>query len=81
MSTLSSLVFLDLVKQAEWSALKGALRHSKDGLTGKLRQEVTDFEDLKPAATGGQEVKVQAIKYTSCYELFRKRAPILLDNF
>ena len=68
MSTLSSLVFLDPVRQPEWSALKGALKHSKDSLTRKLRQEVTDSEALKPTATGGQEAKVQAIKYNSLYE-------------
>ena len=81
MSTLSSLVFLDPVRQPEWLALKGALKHSKDSLTRKLRQEVTDSEALKPAATVGQVAKVQAIKYNSFYELFLKRAPILLQTF
>ena len=81
MSSLSTLVFQDLVRKPEWAALKGALRHSKESLTSKLQQEVEYSQALKPTATGGQEAKVQAIKYNSYYELFLKRAPILLQTF
>ena len=61
--------------------MKGALKHTKDSLTKKLRQEVEYSEALKPTATGHQEAKVKAIKYNSYYELFLKRAPILLQTF
>ena len=81
MTTLSSLVFLDSAKQTVWSALKGNLRHSKDGLTRKLRQEAIDSEALRPTATSGPEMRVQAIKYNSFYKLFRKRTPLLLETF
>ena len=77
----STLVFLDPARKPEWAALKGTLKHSKDSLTRKLRQEVEYSEALKPTATGGQEAKVQAIRYNSYYELFLKRALILLQTF
>ena len=61
--------------------LKRSSKNSKDSLTRKLRQEVEYSEALKPTATGGQEAKVQVTKYNSYYELFLKRAPILLQTF
>ena len=50
-------------------------------MTRNLWQEVEYSEKLSPTATGGKKARVQAIKYNSYYELFLKRAPILLQTF